>query len=161
MPRIIFQSFHRPYLEELRSLQASLPGAQPRLCLLYLCLTPWGMMQELEGPGESFLDGVAVHHLALSARNVAQLRAKGRLVFSWTVDHLDQLQRVAALGVDGVISNRPDLALIVQQQQQQCCGQPGGGGLHVTDNNNNNNNNNNDNPATPKRRRMLGCPVRQ
>jgi glycerophosphoryl diester phosphodiesterase len=46
------------------------------------------------------------HRLATPA-SVARMRARGIPVLAWTVDEPDELERLAAAGVDGVITNDP------------------------------------------------------
>ena len=60
----------------------------------------------------AFLDAVDVsaamlHQGVVSAPTVALCHARGVAVFAWTVDEPDALHRVAASGVDGVITNDP------------------------------------------------------
>lgn len=47
----------------------------------------------------------------LQAEDVEVCRAKGLRVLPWTVNELDELDRLVAWGVDGVITDRPDLVL--------------------------------------------------
>lgn len=56
---------------------------------------------------------VAVHPFfaAVDPDVVADAHAVGLAVNTWTVDDPDEIRRLAALGVDGVITNRPDVAL--------------------------------------------------
>ena len=35
----------------------------------------------------------------------------GKLIFVWTVDRKDDMRNMLSLGVDNIITNRPDLAL--------------------------------------------------
>lgn len=42
---------------------------------------------------------------------VRSLHARGIRINTWTVNHPKQIHRVIAMGVDGIISNRPDLVL--------------------------------------------------
>jgi len=53
------------------------------------------------------------HHEALTPELVGAAHRVGVTVTTWTVDDPDRLRAVAALGVDGVITNLPDLALAV------------------------------------------------
>jgi glycerophosphoryl diester phosphodiesterase len=48
------------------------------------------------------------HHLDLNAGVLAQARALGLQVIPWTVNDPAQIERVLALGVDGIISDYPD-----------------------------------------------------
>jgi glycerophosphoryl diester phosphodiesterase len=52
---------------------------------------------------------VMVQYRACSPRLVRLMHRKGIRVNAWTVDHPRQIRRVIDMGVDGVISNRPDL----------------------------------------------------
>jgi glycerophosphoryl diester phosphodiesterase len=47
----------------------------------------------------------------LSALVVTAAHMLGRRVIVWTVDDLARMQALAAMGVDGIISDRPDLLL--------------------------------------------------
>ena len=49
----------------------------------------------------------------VDARAVRRWHADGRAVNVWTVDEPAELRLLAALGVDGVITNRPGLARTV------------------------------------------------
>ena len=59
---------------------------------------------------------VALDFRLIDARLVAAARAAGVRVAAWTVNADDDLRRMAALGVDLVMSDRPDRArqLLVQ-----------------------------------------------
>lgn len=45
----------------------------------------------------------------LDAERVAAFHARGLAVYAWTVDELDVMQRMLAIGIDGLITNRPEL----------------------------------------------------
>lgn len=55
------------------------------------------------------LEAVMAHWLLVSRRLVEAVRAAGGQVYAWTVDDRDRIARLAALGVDGVITNDPRL----------------------------------------------------
>lgn len=52
----------------------------------------------------------APFHAALEDADVREAQALGLLVLTWTVNTAEALDRVIGLGVDGIISDRPDLA---------------------------------------------------
>jgi glycerophosphoryl diester phosphodiesterase len=54
-------------------------------------------------------DAVTWQHSLITPERVAHLHERGLFVYTWTVDDLDTLRRVIAAGVDGVITNRPEL----------------------------------------------------
>jgi glycerophosphoryl diester phosphodiesterase len=49
------------------------------------------------------------HWLLSSERLVKQVRAAGGHVYVWTVDDAARIERLAAMGVDGIITNDPRL----------------------------------------------------
>jgi glycerophosphoryl diester phosphodiesterase len=52
------------------------------------------------------LDGVSIHQRLLDAATVADLRARAGLILSWPVATAEEAQRLAAWGVDGLITER-------------------------------------------------------
>jgi glycerophosphoryl diester phosphodiesterase len=55
------------------------------------------------------INAVMSHYLLASAQLVRAAHAEGGQVFVWTVDDPHQIERFAAMGVDGVITNDPRL----------------------------------------------------
>jgi glycerophosphoryl diester phosphodiesterase len=49
-------------------------------------------------------------HRLVDADLVAAVHGAGAVVYAWTVDAPERMRRLIALGVDGLCSNRPDLA---------------------------------------------------
>ena len=49
------------------------------------------------------------YHLALTPDIVADFHAHGVRVYPWTVNEPEEMRRMAALGVDGLLSNRVDM----------------------------------------------------
>ena len=54
-------------------------------------------------------EAIMVHQLLVSPRLVAEVRGAGGQTYVWTVDDWRRIQRLSALGVDGVITNDPRL----------------------------------------------------
>jgi glycerophosphoryl diester phosphodiesterase len=52
------------------------------------------------------LDGVSIHRRLLDAGTVADLRARAGIIMSWPVASAEEARRLAAWGVDGVITER-------------------------------------------------------
>jgi glycerophosphoryl diester phosphodiesterase len=51
------------------------------------------------------------HHTSVTAELMAEARAAGLRVNTWTVDDPARMLELAALGVDGIVTNLPDVAL--------------------------------------------------
>ena len=80
----------RPAVEAgLRSLRAATPVVVPRLAR------------------RAGATALMLQHLLVTRRAVAAAHARGLAVLAWTVDEEGDLERVAAAGVDGVITNDP------------------------------------------------------
>ena len=63
----------------------------------------------LRRPDVLELDGVAVHERLLDERIVSELRRRCSLVLSWPVNTIERARELAAIGVDGLISDDPAL----------------------------------------------------
>ena len=53
------------------------------------------------------------HHLAVAPGLIAAAKERGFTVNTWTVDDPARMAELAALGVDGIVTNVPDIALRV------------------------------------------------
>lgn len=107
--RVILQSFDWRVVEALR-------GLAPEMTLG--CLS-WVDEPFMPGPTEA-LPGLAhrlganmwaPYHLDLTAPLLAEARALGLLVFVWTVNSPEDLDRAFALGPDGIITDFPSRAM--------------------------------------------------
>lgn len=56
----------------------------------------------------------APFHAALTEVDVREAHDRGLLVLPWTVNLIEDMHRLVAWGVDGLISDRPDLAIAAQ-----------------------------------------------
>ena len=52
-------------------------------------------------------NAATLHHLVLSRSTVERCHARGAAVIAWTVNEPEELERVIALGVDGVVTDDP------------------------------------------------------
>jgi len=55
------------------------------------------------------VDHVIVHHSLLTKRLVQRIHSAGRKIFAWTVNDANSMLRLAAWGVDGIISDETQL----------------------------------------------------
>ncbi len=65
------------------------------------------------------LDGWNANAEGVTPGRLAAMQAAGRSVAVWTVDDIDAMRRFAALGVDAIITNRPDAALRVLEEEHR------------------------------------------
>lgn len=74
--------------------------------IAHLCVEPtpeiWRIVTEHQ------LDGIAVHHSAVSAAQVQACRAHNLAAFVWTVNEEDQLDRCVEFGVTGIVGDYPE-----------------------------------------------------
>jgi glycerophosphoryl diester phosphodiesterase len=96
--RLVVQSFDhvsmRRFKERAPDVPVGLLGAPPRRSLAELA---------------TWADQVNPRHRALRASYVDAVHDAGLACQVWTVDRVTDMLRAAALGVDGVITNRPDV----------------------------------------------------
>jgi glycerophosphoryl diester phosphodiesterase len=102
--RVLASSFDPLALRTVRALRPSIPTA---------------LVIGAEGDlGAALLEAVRLHHTAIHPKAelidrllVEHARALGLALHAWTVNDADEVARLARLGVDGVITDVPDLAL--------------------------------------------------
>lgn len=56
------------------------------------------------------IDAVSMNYLFVNKSVVEAAHQNGKLIFVWTVDRKDDIRNMISLGVDNIITNRPDLA---------------------------------------------------
>jgi glycerophosphoryl diester phosphodiesterase len=82
------------------------------LCPSWRWLRP--LVRALAGPGAALqVPEMRGPFRVVSARSVRRAHALGKHVQVWTVDEESDLRRLRALGVDGVVTDRPDVAVRV------------------------------------------------
>lgn len=101
--RVIVSSFNPLSLRKVKRLNSNIPTA-----LLYAPDMPIFLRR-------AWLSPIAPHefrhphHSMVDERFMAWVRQKGYRVNAWTVNEPDEMHRLLALGVDGIITDRPDL----------------------------------------------------
>jgi glycerophosphoryl diester phosphodiesterase len=105
--QVLIQSFGRESLLHIRSLDASLPLVQLLSAEALRSGNAEGMLQEIAG----YARGVGPHRSLVDPRFMAAAREAGLLVHPWTVDEPEEMNRLLALGVDGIFTNFPDRLL--------------------------------------------------
>jgi glycerophosphoryl diester phosphodiesterase len=100
LSHVVVQSFDVAAVKELKA-------RCPRLTVGVLGLPP---REHLPALG-TWAGQVNPHHAALDAGYVEAVHAHGMRCLTWTVDHRFAMRRVLRAGVDGVITNRPDVFL--------------------------------------------------
>jgi glycerophosphoryl diester phosphodiesterase len=106
--RVLVSSFDRLMIEALHAAAPDVPTA------FLVERLPSGpalaaSMAELAARGHS---AIHPHWRAVDGAVVVAAHAAGLLVNVWTCDDPAEMKRLAALGVDGICTNRPDLAAV-------------------------------------------------
>jgi glycerophosphoryl diester phosphodiesterase len=101
--RVLFSSFNHVALRRAKKIAPHIPGG-----LLQAPDLPLPLRQLWLAP---FVPHEARHpeHTMVNATYVTQAHWRGLLVNTWTVDEPDEMIRLIDLGVDCIITNRPDV----------------------------------------------------
>lgn len=102
--RHLISSFHLPTIDRVHRLAPALPTAW----LLGLVEEPGRLIDRAAAAGHV---AVHPHHLFVDSAFVERAHAAGLAVNTWTCDEPDRIRWLADLGVDGVVTNVPDVAL--------------------------------------------------
>jgi glycerophosphoryl diester phosphodiesterase len=102
--RVIVSSFQFSNLQRVKQLDPQLPVG-----VLYTLSLFAGRVQRRLAGAYAF-EAHHPSHLGLSADRVQWFHDRGRRVNAWTVNKPDDLRRLMAAGIDGVITDVPDLA---------------------------------------------------
>jgi glycerophosphoryl diester phosphodiesterase len=64
----------------------------------------------------TFLSGVSIHHRLISRRLIELLHERNLKVHTWTVNNPKKMQKLIEHGIDGIITNRPDILMDLKKQ---------------------------------------------
>lgn len=104
LEQVVIISFHVSVLQTVRQLE-------PRIPTGYLIgsnngnTNPIQLCQQVSSLGSSLLN---VDHHLITAEFAQEVCRRGITLWSWTVDDVDQMRQMLALGVQGITSNHPD-----------------------------------------------------
>jgi glycerophosphoryl diester phosphodiesterase len=100
--RVLFSSFDPAALDRIRR-------QDPSLCVALITDRPWTQPSQVDGGRRYPL--LHCRSATLTAAAVASAHADAVRVQAWTVNTPREMKRLLALGVDGIITNRPDRLL--------------------------------------------------
>jgi glycerophosphoryl diester phosphodiesterase len=102
--QLLFSSFHPAFVTALALLLPEYPRA-------WLVHARQRLLRRAPYFALLGADGVNPEHRLITERNLARWRTEPALISTWTVNDDADVRRVAALGVDAIISDRPGAAL--------------------------------------------------
>ena len=110
LERTVVMGFHAPTVRRVRQLE---PDVRTVLLVNRMRIDRQGVApaESVRWTVDAGASALGIQHTALDADVVAAARAAGLRLAAWTVNDEPTITRVVALGVDIVISDRPDLAL--------------------------------------------------
>lgn len=88
-------------------------AAAPNIPLGYICRRKELLRHWRKLP----ITHLVLHHTLITAPLVAELKPSGKQLFAWTVNAADEMRRLAALGVDAIISDDTRLLSDVLRQR--------------------------------------------
>jgi glycerophosphoryl diester phosphodiesterase len=80
-------------------------------------LASFTFRKKIEKDALTAWEGVNVYHLFASKRFIKKLHSQNKTVFAWTVNKKRKMKKLIRRGVDGIITNRPDVAREVVLQK--------------------------------------------
>lgn len=86
-------------------------SADPTLARAYLTIASWDQYRAIDRLRRHGHHALHPHHLAVNAELIAAAHDAGIEVNTWTVDDPDRMRWLADCGVDGIVTNVPDVAV--------------------------------------------------
>lgn len=103
--RCVFASFQYQYLQHLKQMNEN-------VAILYNTNSAKTTLSE-EFPAEYY----GLNADTVTVDTVTSIHQSGARAFSWTADTPTQIQNLIAMGIDGIVTNRPGLAKIVTRRE--------------------------------------------
>lgn len=101
LDRAIIQSFDNRILQEMKKMDEKVTLAQ-------LIDNPWGVEKNLKELG--FVPDIyAPHHITVTKKMARKVHHNGMKLIVWTVNDLKSMKKLIKKGVDGIISDYPNL----------------------------------------------------
>ena len=108
---VVVQSFEQQYLKEMNQAAPGIPCHQlvfaaPNLLPIYHDRSlGFGEFEPLP-----FVRSVNISYLYLNKKFIQKMHDKNMTVYAYTLDSEDKMSKAINLGIDGIITNRPDVA---------------------------------------------------
>ena len=120
----IIHSFDK---EALLNLQKQKTGARlQKLIIFRFPLASFTFSKKTEKDDFSAWQGVNVYSRFASRRIINKLHNQNKTIFVWTVNKKRKIKKMLRRGVDGIITNKPDLILKIIKQINSQTNQPPG-----------------------------------
>lgn len=108
---VIIQSFETKYLQEMHTLAPEIPCHQLIFAVSNALSFSQGRSMHIgEFKPLPHVKSVNISYKFLNKNFVQSMHEKGLTVFTYTVNSEKDMQRAIEMGVDGIITNRPDIA---------------------------------------------------
>ncbi len=104
---VIIQSFNKKAIDRVKTMDSSLRT-------YYLLGGSFNNFYKEAMTSSSFdfgHEGVGVHHKYLNEENINGLKKLGVKIFAWTVDDPSNMDKFLKLGIDGIITDSPDILI--------------------------------------------------
>jgi glycerophosphoryl diester phosphodiesterase len=105
---VMVWSFFPQALEEMRKAEPRVPAA---LLVSAESLSRWPHMRELAV--RTGLQAVSVFFAGVNEEIARECQRSGLALYTWTVDSEREMERMIALGVDGICTNFPDRTIVL------------------------------------------------
>lgn len=109
LPKVIIQSYNAASLKKVHALAPSIPLVQ-----LYGSKTTAISDKEIHNLGE-YASGVGVDQSLVTTQLVKRLHKSGLAIHPFVVNEADIIQEMMQMGVDGIFTDKPDIAVEIKR----------------------------------------------